>query len=92
MPAPRFWVSEARATAVIKMMWEGKDPTDGMIPEKRKMYREIFNRVKRLHEEEPATLLGDLVFRIVNEEAPSSYISWLSVKEIVNERRGKKWK
>lgn len=74
-PAPRFWVSEARATVIIRKMIAGKDMTSGMYPEKARMYLEIYDRVMRLHLEEPSTPLGDLVFRVVNGPAPSSYIS-----------------
>lgn len=74
-PAPRFWVSEARATVIIRKMIAGEDMTSGMYPEKARMYLEIYDRVMRLHLEEPSTPLGDLVFRVVNEPAPSSYIS-----------------
>ena len=46
-PPPRFWVSEARAAAVI----------------------------------------AELTFRVVNEEAPRSYISWQRARMIIYEEK-----
>ena len=89
-PAPRFWVSEARATAVIRKMLAGEDPTLTMYEEKARMYREIYDRVKILREIEPESTLGDLVFRVVNEEAPASYMSIERAKKIINKARHKK--
>ena len=89
-PAPRFWVSEARATRIISLMMRGVDLTEGMIPEKRKMYLEIFSRVKRLREKLPQAPLGDLVFEVVNNPAPSSFISPVSVARIVYSHKKRK--
>lgn len=82
-PAPRFWVSEARATRVIAMLLKGEDPTSGMHSEKRKMYLEIFRRVKELKESNPEMPLGDLVFSVVNSPAPCSYLQWQTAGKII---------
>lgn len=74
-PAPRFWVSEARATRIISMLLKGDDPTEGMYLEKRKMYMEIFSRVKDIKEMNPEIPVGDIVFDVVNSTAPSSYVT-----------------
>ena len=82
-PAPRFWVSEERATEVISKMLKGEDVTEGMYPEKREMYLEIYRRVRRLipaHRELP---LCRLVFRVVNERAPRSYLSWERARRLI---------
>lgn len=86
-PAPRFWVSEARATRVIALMLKGEDPTEGMYPEKREMYMEIFRRVRKLKGEEPSRPLGDIVFEIVNSPAPRHYMSWLRAKTLITQGR-----
>ena len=86
-PAPRFWVTEARATAVIKKMLSGTDLTETMREEKAGMYREIYNRVLKLREKEPDTPIGDLVFRVVNQPAPSSYLKPYTVKKIIAKMR-----
>ena len=74
-PAPRFWVSEARATRIIMQLLKGDDLTQGMYPEKRKMYLEILRRVKEIKEKNPEIPVGDIVFDIVNSPAPSSYLT-----------------
>lgn len=74
-PAPRFWVTEARATRVIALLMKGIDATEGMLPEKKKMYLEIFSRVKEIHNLNPEIPLGDIVFDVVNSPAPCSYLS-----------------
>lgn len=86
-PAPRFWVSEARATRIISLMLKGENPLDGMRKEKREMYLEIFSRVKVIRESNPGLPLGDIVFEVVNSEAPRSYIhpAWAQ-RLILNEK------
>lgn len=87
MPAPRFWVSEARAMRVVTMMMKGYEVLDGMHTEKRKMYMEIFRRVKETKEKEPEKPLGDIVFEVVNSPAPRSYITWQFARLLVKNRR-----
>lgn len=82
-PAPRFWVSEARATRVIAELLRGNDLTEGMIPEKRRMYLEILERVKRMTAFFPEKPLGDIVFEVVNSPAPSSFISAETTYKII---------
>lgn len=86
-PAPRFWVSEARAAAVVKMMMRGEDPTENMLPEKRKMFLEIFQRVSDLLEKEPDTPVGDAVFRVVNGDAPNYYMSIKHAQRLIRDYR-----
>jgi hypothetical protein len=82
-PAPRFWVSEARAAHIIGRMLAGDDPTRKMFEEKRAMYREIFARFMRLRAERPEATIYELVFEVVNQPAPSSYISWQRAKSVI---------
>lgn len=56
-------------------MMKGVDLTENMYAEKRRMYREIFQRVKEIRDRNPDLPLGDIVFDVVNSEAPSSYIT-----------------
>ena len=87
-PAPRFWVSEARATRIISLMLKDKeDVLSAMLPEKRRMYVEIFRRVKKMMKENPEMPLGDIVFEVVNSKAPESYISWHYASILVNSLR-----
>lgn len=88
-PAPRFWVSEARATRIIAMMLKGSDPLDGMRSAKRQMYLEIFRRVKEMMAERPGQPLGDIVFEVVNSEAPESYIDWQWAQRLILKEKHK---
>ncbi|MCH5242965.1 MAG: hypothetical protein J1F67_11220, partial [Muribaculaceae bacterium] len=67
-PAPRFWVSEARATRIISLMMKnertGSEILEGMHSEKRKMYEEIYRRTVAMKEEHPEMALGDIVFEV----------------------------
>ena len=74
-PAPRFWVSEARAMRVISFMMKGEDVLDGMHTEKQQMYKEIYRRVMKIKSSEPDKPLGDIVFDVVNDTAPRSYLT-----------------
>ena len=82
-PAPRFWVSEPRAAAVIGKMLHGEDPTPLMYKEKREMYREIFRRFRALRPSRPGVSIAEIIFDIVNSPAPRSYISWHRVRNII---------
>ena len=86
-PAPRFWVSDTRAAIIISRMMKGDDVLSGMQPGKRKMYLEIYKRVKELRAERPKAPLGDLVFEVVNSPAPCSYLAANTVRNILSMRR-----
>lgn len=47
-PCSRFWVSEDRALFVISEMLKGKPILEGMNPNKREMFEEIFRRVQAM--------------------------------------------
>ena len=86
-PAPRFWVGESRAARILSMMRQGMDPTDGMNPEKKRMYQELYRRVVELKKQQPDTSWGDLVFMAVNSPAPHSYLSWQRTRQIVDKAK-----
>lgn len=83
IPAPRFWVSEQRAAGVVGKMLAGHDPTADMYEEKREMYREIFRRFMKLREERPEESIYQLVFEVVNNPAPRSYISEERARKLI---------
>ena len=83
LPAPRFWVSEARAARICSLMRKGHDVTVSMTPEKRDMYREIYRRVEALRAEHPEMSVGDLVFTVVNSEAPRYYLSPKRAEQLI---------
>ena len=82
-PAPRFWVSEARAARIISRMRQGDDPTVDMTTEKREMYRELYRRFLILEKQNPQMPVGDIVFTIVNDTAPKSYISPERARQLI---------
>ena len=86
-PAPRFWVSEARAMRIVSMMMKGIDILDSMHPEKQRMYKEIFRRVMRIKENSPEIPLGDIVFQVINDPAPCSYITWQYASKIIYRKK-----
>lgn len=86
-PPPRFWVSEARAAAVLGKMLAGEDPTADMNLEKREMYQELYARFLELRELYPEASIAELTFRVVNDEAPRSYISWQRARMIIYEEK-----
>lgn len=88
-PSPRFWVSEERAAEVISKMMKGEKLPGRMYAGKKEMYLEIYRRVKRLKEKDPQARLSHLVFRVVNQEAPSFYLSWERVYQLVQSNRKK---
>lgn len=87
MPAPRFWVSEARAAAIMGKMMSDEKYVEGMNEEKREMYREIYRRFSKIRRQCPEMSISDIVFDVVNEEAPRSYLSWQRVCSIVNKEK-----
>ncbi|MCH5226062.1 MAG: hypothetical protein J1D77_08660 [Muribaculaceae bacterium] len=86
-PAPRFWVSEARATRIITLLLQGVDLTESMYPKKREMYREIFQRVKKEMHLHPDIPVGDIVFEVVNSPAPSSFMSSKTAQRLILEAK-----
>lgn len=80
-PAPRFWVSEERAAAVVSAIMRGKPVLETMRPTKREMFEEIHRRVVALKEAHPDWHLCQLVFKVVNSPAPKFYMEASSALE-----------
>ncbi len=75
MPAPRFWVSEERATEVMSLwLRHGEEfALEGMREAKKRMFREIMRRVQpRLGQGRP---LFHIVSDVVNEPAPEQFMT-----------------
>lgn len=85
-PAPRFWVSEERATAVVSRLLAGRT-LGRMRPMRRRMFADIARRVRQLLEAEPSLSLYLAVERVVNSPAPSYYLSPGSAKAVFYARR-----
>lgn len=80
-PAPRFWVSEERAAAVVSAIMRGKPVLDTMRPTKREMFEEIYRRVVALKQVHPDWRLCQLIFKVVNSPAPKFYMEVSSALE-----------
>ena len=80
-PAPRFWVSEERAAAVVSAIMRGKPVLETMRPTKREMFEEIHRRVVALKKEHPDWHLCRLVLKVVNSPAPKFYMEASSALE-----------
>lgn len=80
--ASRFWVSEARATTVIRSMLKG-DQITTMNPKKREMFFEIYRRVKDILDRNPKAKIPETVFRVVNSKAPEFYLTPKSAKALI---------
>ena len=84
--AERFWVSEERAENVMYNMLAGRS-IDGMLAGRRKMYEEIFRRVVSIREESPDRTIRDIVAEVVNQPAPSFYLTAATVEKIMHRSR-----
>ena len=88
-PAPRFWVSEARATRIIGLMLKGENVLSGMHSKKQEMYREIYKRVRSILDRNPGMPLGDVVFEVVNSPAPESYLTFRYAGKLISSQKKK---
>lgn len=73
-PSSRFWVSEWRCAIVLSRMFNGDDLSN-MIPNKREMYQEIFNRAKKMRQQDPTASYFMMAFTIIHQPAPKFYLT-----------------
>ena len=86
MPTKRFWVSEERATIIIKRMMRG-DELEGMRPSNKELYREILSRGRGYLENHPMDSLSEAVWQVVNGPAPRVYMTADSARVILHRAR-----
>lgn len=86
-PAKRFYISEQRAYRLVYARCNGRDWPENMMPSRRRMMEEIFCRVQCRMARRPDASLADLVFEVVNEPAPSFYMTRGSIKTIFYDSR-----
>lgn len=89
MPSKRFWVSEERASVVLSVMLQEKQP-QAIIRNRKEMFREIYKRAIRLMKKEPELSISEVARRVVNQQAPKFYLSPKSAKYIIFYEK-KKW-
>lgn len=85
-PAPRFWVSEERATDVVSLMLRGADVLKGMRASKRRMFEEICKRVVAERSLRPGTPLKWIVADVIYSPAPEFYMEPLTAQDIIYNR------
>jgi hypothetical protein len=81
-PASRFYVSEERAAIVVGAMMRGVS-IDNMVPNKREMFQEIFQRAMVIRKEHPDMPILEVVFQVVRQPAPKFYLTPGSAKAII---------
>lgn len=86
-PAPRLWISEPRAAAVLSKLLNGTPLPSKTLPNKREMYAELLHRAKEYLRLNPGASVTDAAFEAVNAPADSSYISPDRVKTIINSEK-----
>lgn len=82
-PTSRFWVSEERATVVVKNLLLGKNVLEKMRKTKREMFSEIYRRFLELRSILPHLHISELVSRVVNSPAPRFYLTPRSAMETI---------
>lgn len=91
-PAPRFYVSETRASVVVSdMLAKRAQHYSRMRPLKREMFQEICRRVMKMQRLHPNMPILDCCREIITQPAPKFYITPNTVKVIVSKNR-KKWR
>ena len=91
-PADRFWVSEERAVAVIASMTSDYNGTlRRMLPQKQRMYIEIYKRTQRLMKERKGITRTEAVAEVVQSPAPEFYLTPGSVAVILCKIKKKQW-
>lgn len=76
--APRFFVTPERALRVVYMMLRGVR-LDRVIPERKRMYDEIFRRAMDMQRLRPGMKMKHIVERVVEQPAPSFYMTQKSM-------------
>lgn len=82
MPASRFWVSEERAAVVVAQIARGEKLLE-MLPSKREMFHEIYNRVMAIRQHSPHLSIYRCCIHVVNSPAPKFYMTPLSIRETI---------
>lgn len=82
----RFWVSERRAAIVLSRLFNGDELAE-MRPLKRRMFKEIFRRAKKMRANYPQLTMLQIAEHVVQQPAPEFYITPGSAKVIVSKIR-----
>lgn len=88
-PAPRFYVSEPRATVVVTKLLQGED-ISRMHKTKQEMYREIYSRYLIEREKYPTLSVAHVVGIVIEQQAPKFYLAPESARVMILKAK-KKW-
>lgn len=90
-PCSRFWVSEDRATVVMRShLIDGKPLSAKMQPNKRAMYEEIAGRIRCLKANNPSITMRQAVRDVIYSPAPCFYMTADGGAATIKKSR-KKW-
>lgn len=89
VPCSRFWVSEDRASIVIKSIQNG-DTLEKMIPCRREMYFELYNRYLAHSSLYPDKPHKQIVSEIIEQPAPKFYLTPSSANVIISRYKKRK--
>lgn len=95
MPAPRYWVSENRAAAVISLLEKGWTFPPKTIEQRKRLFTHLYLRYKEEKAKTPDKPLTRIVLELVLSPAPESFLSPSSIpryiidyrEKIISERR-----
>lgn len=90
MPSQRFWVSDIRAALVVSAIMRGEDKLKKMLPLKREMYMEIYQRVMNARKKYPNMSISELCSIVTMQPAPKFYLTPGSAKMMICKAR-KRW-
>ena len=73
----------SREIKISRAAANSEEILNSMFEEKREMYREIYFRVKEMLRSHPDSPICDVVFEVVNQPAPRSYMSLQRARDII---------
>lgn len=82
-PAPRYWISENRATAVVERLLKGYAIPESTTKERRRLYLHLHERFLKERELNPTLSIPALITIIVNSPAPESFVSPASIPKFI---------
>ena len=89
IPCSRFWVSEDRASIVIKSIINGSTLSD-MIHCRREMYFELYERYKKHRSLYPDKPHKQIISEIIEQPAPKFYLTPSSANVIISRYKKRK--
>lgn len=90
MPAKRFYVSEDRASVIIRKMMKGEE-VGNMKKETKKMYHDMFNLVTKILNSDKTSTMSKAISKVLNGDAPYFYLTENSARVIISRIKNKKY-